>query len=322
MRWRKSARDGHGDVFLDGTESGLTDFGETAGDGFAHAWNAHPPPIPDHSEPFLEVDEDERSRRARDLDRRSYRGLVALAVVVIVGVGLAVAVDRGLLSDPTGLTPESEGSTNEIASIGDDRTYVAGSGRAELGNGSRADQRFTAAADTPTPELMGSITADDALVFERLLWGGRAHVVVLGEDVSALDEDGSAPRCAIVSLVAADLRVVDLAAHGSCQPGYEATGDRVACSGDGIVMLEVWPFDPDAVVEQPDVTAIRVRSERVDEATGSIESIRGAMVLEAEFLELITIVEGVPGDEVTVNVGDRSGTCTLLDRAEVTIQLL
>lgn len=322
MRWRRSARDGDGGVFLDGTDSALTDFGESGGDSFAQAWHAEPPPLPGEPEPFLDSFDDKKSRRARDLDRRSFRVPLLLGAVVLIGVALAVAVDRGVLSDPTGLAPQVEETVNEIVSIGDDRSYVPADGPQTVGAGVRGDQRFAVAQGATNPERAGDAHAGDTLVFERVLWGGRAHVAVLGSAITTADDDVDSGLCSVVSLVATDLRVVDLASDGRCQPGYDATGDRLACRGEGILLLEVWPFDPDAVVEQPDVTGIRVRFETAGAAVGTIDSIRGATTLDEDFLESIPVISGAPGEDVTLSIGGQTASCTLLDRAEVAIQLL
>ncbi len=79
--------------------------------------------------------------------------------------------------------------------------------------------------------------------------------------------------------------MVDLAAYGECGNRYAATADRSACIGDNVAILEVWPYDPDAVVPRPQVTTTRVRIEAVEPDTMASESFRGNATLDDELLE-------------------------------------
>lgn len=318
MRFRRSAKDGDGGAFLDGTSSDLADFGETGSDGFASAWIAQADAL-DHDAPldgFGPPDGDKRANRARDLDRRSRKGLVFLAVLVLAGAGAAIAVRQGVLSDPTGLSPEAPERGNVIASIDDPRVYASGPADVTVAPVTSVDSAFIKPPDAdPSPATSLTQVADGSR-FGPLFWGGRSHVAVAGPD---LDLDST---CVVVSLVAEDLRVVDLAAHGACGDRYAATGDRAACIGPNIALLEVWPYDPDAVVTQPVVTSVRVRIEAIDPQSRSWESFRAAAPLDDALLENAELLSGRPGDAANVEVGAVEATCTLVDRAEVPVQLL
>lgn len=318
MRFRRSAKDGDGGAFLDGTSSDLADFGETGSNGFASAWRAQAD-TREHDAPldgFGPPDDDKRANRARDLDRRSRKGLVFLGVLVLAGAGAAIAVQQRVLSDPTGLTPETPERSNVIASIDDPRAYAEGPADVSVTPVTPVDSAFIKPADADPAPATSLTQVAGGSSFGPLFWGGRSHVAVAGPD---LDLDTT---CVVVSLVAEDLRVVDLAAYGACGDRYAATGDRAACIGPNIALLEVWPYDPDAVVPQPEVTSVRVRIEAIDPQNLSGESFRAVAPLDDAVLENAVFLAGRPGDAATVEVGSVDASCTLADRAEVPVQLL
>lgn len=320
MRWWKKARDGDGEVFLEGTESTLSDFGHTAGEGFAEAWKAsldrdvRDQDAADDLDASLRPHDDKRSRRSRDLDRSSRRGVVVVSSLVVLGLAAAVAFQQGVFDSADGEPANAQLPDGELASIGAVRPYTNTEGVATASASVRVDRAFVASATADPTPIPGEASMPP--VFGRFLWAGRAHIALLAP---SLDEES---ECVVMSLVADDLRVVDLASYGRCSAEYQATGDRVACVGDGTVVLEVWPFDPDAVVEQPDVVEVRVRVESAIDTSGSVSSLRGAESVADGLLNDITTMTGRPGDLIELRVGGRSGTCTLLDRAEVPVQLL
>jgi hypothetical protein len=318
MRWRKSADDGDRGAFLEGTSSDLADFGHTGSEGFASAWDAQMA-TQAHDEPvdaFGPPEDDKRTLRSRDLDRRSRRGLLVLGVIVILGAGAALAVQQGVVSDPTGFTPETIADINVIASIEDPRDYSSGSSDVVLSGVAPINSAFVGSQDAhPSPAVdLANVSGGSA--FGTLFWGGRSHVAILGPELDLTT------TCVIVTLAAEDLRVVDLAAYGECGNRYAATADRSACIGDNVAILEVWPYDPDAVVPRPQVTTTRVRIESVEPDTMASESFRGSAPLDDQLLENAARMNGQPGDEATVQIGTVTGTCTLVDRAEVPVQLL
>ncbi len=318
MRWRKSADDGDRSAFLEGTSSDLADFGETGSEGFASSWDAQTArqTFDERLEAFGPPDDDKRSRRARDLDRRSRRWMWALGGIVVLGGGAALAVQQGVVGDPTGLTPETIEDINVIASIDDPREYSDGPADLVLTDVAAIDSGFVGAPGTDPSPSADLTKVDGGAVFETLFWGGRSHVAILGPELDLRE------TCVIVTLVAEDLRVVDLAAHGDCGDRYAATGNREACIGENVAILEVWPYDPDAVVPRPQVTTTRVRIEAVDQDTMTSESFRGNAPLDDRVLENAARLGGRPGDETTLQIGSITGTCTLVDRAEVRVQLL
>lgn len=318
MRWRRSSRRGVESGFLDGTHSELSDFGETGTEGFASSWGAgRPEADTDRDDDFFEHFEDRSAKRARDLERSSHRGLVFLAIVLVAGTAAVAAVRAGLLGDESVPSNAAPSSVGEILAIGDVREYDASPTDLVLTDTALLDQSFLAEAidDGPYP-IEDSRSVAPGIRFSSVFWGGRAHVAIVGEAV------GGAEVCVVASLVAADLRPIDVASHGSCLEAYAATGDRVACRGNNIVLLEVWPYDPDAVIEKPPVEAIRVRVEADGQAAGSKESRRGMVVVQGELVEHAEVLGGAPGDTVTLRAGAETGTCELLQRAEVQVQLL
>lgn len=305
-------------MFLDGTESDLADFGQTGGDAFAAAWAANPPDPETESEvdPF-EAYEDRASRRSRDLDRRSRKGAVILGLVVIAGVLAGLGYQQGFFDEEPDVNAEPSDQPNVIGSIGSLRDYDDGPADVDFPSAFAVDRAFRAPDVGEDPSPVGALSTSRASVeFGFVFWAGRAHVAVLGADVDPNVD------CVVVSLVASDFRAVDVAAVGQCGSGYDATGDRVACVGPGVIVLEVWPFDPDAVVEQPEVTAVRVRVETTVQSTGAVESLRGMEPVDGQFVDDAVLLLGRPGEPASFTTPGFAGTCTLLDRAEVPVQLL
>lgn len=318
MRWWKKARKSDGGVFLEGTDSDLADFGHTGGDAFSAAWAANPPdPDSESGDDLFDAYEDRASRRSRDLDRRSRKGFVLVGLLVIALAGVGIANQQGLFDEEPAVAANPLDRPNVIGSIGSLRDYETGPAEVEFASSIAVDRAFIAPSESEDPAPVGALSTPRGEVeFGFVFWAGRAHVAVLGADVDPNTD------CIVVSLVASDFRVVDLASHGRCGSSYDATGDRVACAGPGLTILEVWPFDPDAVVEQPAVSAVRVRVETVVPGTGAIESLRGMESVDSDFVDNAVPMLGGPGDEAAFTSGGFVGTCTLLDRAEVPVQLL
>jgi len=318
MRWTRSAGDGEEAAFLEGTSSDLADFGHSGSDGFASIWD-----LQDSSDVgtrslhnFGPPDDDKRTQRARSLDRRSRRGWVVLGVLVIVGAAAAIAVQQGLLSNTTKHAPNVIDDSNVIVSTAARRVYSTGPAEVTISPSAALDSAFITHGEADPSPAQDLEHIDSGSVFGSLFWGGRSHIAVLGP---ALDATTS---CVVVSLVADDLRVVDLAAHGRCGDQYAATGDRVACVGENIVVLEVWPYDPDAVVQRPEAATARVRIEADDFNTNTTESFRGTTAFNGQLLSEAPRMNGGPLDIATVRIGSVVGTCTLIDRAEIPVQLL
>jgi hypothetical protein len=317
MRRRRSSKRGVESAFLDGTHSELSDFGETGTEGFASAWGAGTLEADTEGDDVFAHFEDRSALRARDLERSSHRGLVFLALVLVAGTAAAVAVRAGVLGDESVPSDAAPSSVGEILAIGDVREYDASPTDLVLTDTALLDRSFLAESidDDPYP-IEDSRFVAPGIQFSSVFWGGRAHVAIIGEAV------GGAEVCVVASLVTADLRPIDVASHGSCVEAYAATGDRVACRGNNVVLLEVWPYDPDAVIEKPPVEAIRVRVEAEGQAAGVKESRRGVVMVQGELVEDAEVLGGTPGDTVTLRAGAQTGTCELLQRAEVQVQLL
>jgi hypothetical protein len=317
MRRRRSSKRSSESAFLDGTHSELSDFGETGVEGFASAWGTGTPEADTERDDVFEQFEDRSAQRARDLERSSHRGLVFLALVLVAGTAAAVAVRSGVFGDESVPSTAAPSSVGEILAIGDVREYDASPTDLVLMDTALLDQSFRTEAidDDPYP-IEDSRSVAPGIQFSPVFWGGRAHIAIVGEAV------GGAEVCVVASLVTADLRPIDVASHGSCVAPYAATGDRVACHGNNVVLLEIWPYDPDAVIEKPPVEAIRVRVEADGQAAGAKESRRGVVMVQGELVEDAEVLGGAPGDTATLRAGAQTATCELLQRAEVQVQLL
>lgn len=314
MRWRRKANDRASGVFLDGTLSELADFGETGTEGFAKAWEASA--SADDDSPIFDDPDDKRARRARDLDRRSRRVPVLLGVILLIGIGTAVAWQFELFEKEASISlPEGEEVPQELLSIVAPREYEPGPAQVEPRSVTAAVRAFrSTSTGDPQPVPLPDWGRD--VVFAPVFWAGRAHVVVAGSTI------GVEGACVVATLAADDLRVVDIAASGACAPTYAATGDRRACAAEGVVLLELWPYDPDGVVDKPSVESLRVRVERNDPESESIESVRGNADVAGDLLGVSAVLRGGPGDAATIEIGGRRFTCELLDRSGVQVQLL
>jgi len=130
----------------------------------------------------------------------------------------------------------------------------------------------------------------------------------------------------VVTMVDGSFLPIDLAAHGECAPELAATGDRLACQGEDLILLEVWANDPRSAKVPPPVVAIRFRAEATSNS-GGVYSRRGSFTAspgERSLLEVSPVVGGAPGDEITITFADgvHRSTCTLIDRADAPVKLL
>jgi hypothetical protein len=304
-----------GDLF-DAPESDLASFGDSGARGFSDAWDDHAAsPQSGDASAFAA---DHSVDKARDLDRSSRRGLVALGLVVVIGVLLAMSVRN----DWFGTGPQSaafQPDSTQLLAPSAPRTYEPGPAVVELVRSIALVDLFRSTDGDPSPkpvELLADFpNARAGLVF----WAGRLHVGIFGRGVS----DPS--NCLVATLVTDDLQVIDVAGSGACNNTYAATGDRLACVGDNLVLLEVWPTDPSSIAPKPPVVAMRVRIER--RSDGGSESARAMM----QFDTALTAVElareastagGAPGDTVIIDGDASSPTCVLRDRAGIAVRLL
>lgn len=321
-QWRKSPDfpdhpgrfDDVGDSYLDAVESDLVGFGETGQRGFSDAWADAPEGFDQATAAFAT---DESDTKGRDLDARSKTWKVVLALLILLGVGAGWAYSKGVFEAETDLAEES-GAIPTLIAPDIVREYVSEPTEIVLVTKSVGDAMFLRAGDDaePRPAVEPVAPLVESFTAGPVLWGGRIHIALTGQGVADPD------LCLVTTLVSNDLRTVDLAATGTCPEVFGATGDRMACIGSDMVLLEVWPFDPRAATKPPAVTAVRFRAELTDE-NGEVASQRGSVALadasQADaLLGAATVLGGSPGDVVTVE----GRQCTLLDRSDLVIQLL
>lgn len=313
--WSRQADENRFDADLAQIDSEIETFGDSAAEGFSSAWGSadesEVKPLPE------DADDEARAQRLRNMDRRFSPvrvGAVVLAIAILIGA--AVGVQR--LREPEDSASGLEGNGALLIPPGQERTYAEGA--AALGNlsGWELEDAFVSesAAASPQPAQDPPVTFARDVRAAPLVWGGRAHVVIVGAGVGATDV------CAVSSLFSSDLEVIDVAADGACGERFAATGDRLACRSENVVLLEVWPRDPGITAEQPDVTRVRVRLER-ERATGDIASLRVTVDLEEPFETGLRELAAAPAVEPSFSIDQGfPGMCQLLDRSDVTVQLL
>ena len=307
--------------FLEGTESSVTNIEPTAASGFREAWERNPDPGADESlDSAIDVGQDDS--KSRDLNRRR-SGLILAALVLIAGVGAAVfffSQERVEPEDPSA-TSQRNAEQNILGSPLDEREFSPLETPITVEVFERLNDQFVDAdGDGELIAGGGESPFRGRYLAGTVFWAGRAHVVLVTNQ--PLLRSG---ECVISSLVTAELEAIDVASAGDCADAFTATGDRIACVGENILLLEVWPTNPDAVEEPRLVAGVRTRVEARDGT--SVTSLRGAIDVSgfsptAPFLASATPLSGAPGDTVTFNIGILSSECTLLDRSGVDIRLL
>ena len=312
--WSRRADENRFDADLSTIDSEIDTFGDSAAVGFSTAWDSgddsDAKPLPE------DADDEVRSQRLRNMDRRFSPvriGAVVLAIVVLIGA--AIGVQR--LREPEDPTAALEEDEVVLISPGQVRDYAAGSGDAAFARRWTLDDAFLAASvdGTPNPAADDAVSLPSNARVAPLVWGGRAHVAIVGEGV------GAASMCVVASLFSAEREVIDVAADGACGDRFAPTGDRVACRGEDVVVLEVWPLDPGVTAVQPDATRVRVRLER-ERPTGEVESLRVTVDLDQRFQVGLQELTGAPGTTAALTLDDVTGRCQLLDRSDVIVQLL
>ncbi len=324
MRWRWKRRVEEPEEFLT-TEAASEPqtFVETGREFFAAAW--HAPDDLTGIEEFAAQTDQERADEAdfaRQLSRRSRTPLILLGLVVVAGGTAAWGVQAGWFDEAEDAADQGVVFEAVIAAPQDPRVYDGDPFNAPAALVSAVD-RGVASRD----RLSSQLIADDALPsdlpagveFTPMLWGNRLQVLVMGP------EDLTDNSCLIVSLVAEDLRALDVAATGpACAPIHRVTGDRISCEAAGVVLLEVWPpIARTDLLEPPEaVERIRVRVERTDIEPWERISVRGELDLRSIELAELPKLGGDPGATFTPELGTKQGECQLLDRSGVEIRVL
>lgn len=310
----------------DAPDSDLADFGETATRGFSDAWDdADSSQTPENAEAIAGFASDPEDDKGRDLDKKSKKGVLLLALVVLIGGGLGVAVQNGVFA--TQLDEAADGAEGgPILTLDAVRVYEAEPTVAKLELSAASTDLFrVVAGGAPQPEDRATLKLPPSVGAGPVLWAGRMHVAVFGDGLGTGIEAGQ--LCAVASLVTDQLAAVDAAGNGeACSPALAATGDRLSCLGNDLVLLEVWSDDPGVPGEPPPVASIRFRVEVADTAN-AVLSRRGSLSLPASptpLLDAAAVLGGAPGDVISVSSVDGllAGSCTLVDRSDVVVKLL
>ncbi len=312
-------------VFLEGTESSVTGIEPQADVGFRDAWEETADGARDQSfDSAIDVGQDDSE--VRNLDRNRIGAYLGVAVL-LAGIGAVAFFGTRALTAPDagfGVRASTDPDRNVVASPLAEREYSEPTGPVVVDPFAALDEVFVsdgtsgemllASADALPEQSQGTMLT--GLVF----WAGRLHTVVASTNTLAVEND-----CVVTSLVTGELEVVDVAGFGQCPDDFAATGDRVACRGDNVAVLEVWPLNPDAVTEPRIVGAVRSRIEI--SLDGNVISRRGSVNVsgiggETPLVSAAATLGGAPGDVVTIQVGDLSVECTLVDRGDVDVRLL
>ncbi len=310
----------------DAPDSDLADFGETATRGFSDAWDdADSAQTQENAEAIAEFGSDPEDDTGRDLDKKSKMGVLLLALVVLIGAGLGIAAQNGAFTtqaDEVGNSIEG----GPILALDAVRVYEAEPTTVELEMSAESTDLFRAVAgEAPEPDDRATLKLPPSVGAGPVLWAGRMHVAVFGSGVGTGIEAGQ--LCAVATLVTGQLAAIDVAGHGdACAPALAATGDRLSCIGNDLVLLEVWSDDPGVPGEPPPATSIRFRIEVADTAD-AVLSRRGWLSLAPSPTPLIdaaAVLGGAPGDDVSISSagGSLVGSCTLVDRSDVVVKLL
>ncbi len=315
-RWSRAVEKNKFDGDLSEVNSELETFGDSGGRGFSEAWAAghHDDAVLPEAAP-----EDKRSAQLRNLDRR--RGplffVFVFAVLAALGAGGYFGYQAFVVDPPPDETAEEAEPLDLIVPPGLPRTYSAAPTGLELTAVARPREFFTAEAfgTDPQPVVDAPGVIPESAESAFVLWGGRLHVAIAGPGV------GSEEICAVATLLSEEVEVLDLASGGACADRYEATGDRVACRSDSLVLLEVWPRNPSVDTPQPDPATLRVRLEQ-QMASGQLHSVRSTSPVDLSIELDSAELGGAPGTEVEIAVGSVRGTCITVDRSDIAVRLL
>ncbi len=255
----------------------------------------------------------DRARKTRRLG--VVLGAVA-AVAVVVGV---VALFTVLRDDPPkpGAIVFEEVAAGPLAQVDRAGPPPAANDRltsalrfplvVEPGDGEEIDR----VVEDPGP---GVLPAPTGSVWASIMqYGGRPQIVLVGEQ-SGWQED----LCILLTATTEDLRPIDVAFHegaeGAC--GDQALGRpaQMWCEGETAVMFDLAvPAGEIDLIEGGTGTWSAVRIQlRKSVADYELSSLRGAIeVGEGQTLE-VPVFGGDEGSEVTFELGEVSGSCTLL----------
>ena len=312
--------------FLEGTESVVEGIEPTATTAFSDAWaEAQAQGGGDALDAAIDVGQDDDA--GRDLDRRRTGSIFIVALLIGGAAAIAYfATTAATAPDPSlGVRASTDTDRNLLASPLAEREYTELITPVIVTDVYALDETFIsdAGSDDSSDGLVpdDDATAEFAVAAGTVFWAGRTHIAVVSDDPFLETQQ----TCLITSLVTPELQAVDVASTGDCSEEFDATGDRLACSGATAVLLEVWPLNPDSVTIPQVATGVRTRIETT--AGTDVSSQRGSLELAISgpvtpLLASATTLNGAPGDTVTLELGNLSGACTLVDRSTVDVRLL
>lgn len=327
--------------YLEGTESGVEEIESTATTGFGEAWDGSGGAEADDSlDSAINIEPEKAGKKKhRSLEQTRTNMFIALGIAVVGVAALAFFGTRALTSsDDIADVAEFNTDSNVLTSPLSIREYSTLESPVEVATFEEVDQFFTEEADDGdlTPVDSGLRDGDGSVLAGPVFWAGRAHMAFVSEG-PLLPTGG----CVVASLASANLETIDLASAGDCDGDFDELGDRTACVDSDVILLEVWPFNPDSVFEPERIAAVRARiewprlpltvSRRTtiefdDSAEGTEEDVETAdgtgQASRTSLLAAATALEGSPGDVVTISMGELSADCQLLDRDAVEVRLL
>ncbi|MCH7788853.1 MAG: hypothetical protein IH940_05365 [Acidobacteria bacterium] len=270
----------------------------------------------------LTLDEQlDEAQMVQDLDeardqRRIYLALGALTLVVIVGgvvaafvalsedepvAGTIVFEELAVQSDePVRDGPPPEPSEALTSSL--DFALVVQEGEGE---------QIERVVNDPSPRLLP--VALDSVWATVMTYAGSPQVVLVGSDDGWYED-----LCVLLTATTADLRPIDVAYHegadGACQDEVLGRPLTVWCLGERVVMydLDVRPGSFD-LAEGGSGTWSSVRVQLRTPLDGyDLASVRGSVEVDQGQKLEVPIFGGDEGSEVNFDLGETSGSCTLL----------
>ena len=323
---RKVSRDRElGGEFLEGTESSVGEIESTGSTAFGQAWAESDDGLDESLDSAINIEpENFGNVKSRSLEQKRTDMLIVLGLIVVAVGLLAFFGTRAIMSavDDELASPEFNTDNNVIVSPLEAREYSSLQSPLTVSNVIELDEFFrdeNGDGDL-TPVASGLEEGEGQVLAGPVFWAGRAHIAFVS-DRTLIPPEG----CVVTALASADLEAIDVASAGECDGEFDEIGDRIACMGSNVILLEVWPFNPESVLEPEMVAAIRARLEWPTQ--GALLSQRATIEFDdggeaTSLLDAASVLQGAPGDVITISMEELSGDCELLDRSEVEVRLL
>lgn len=213
----RSADETRFDTDLSQVESDVEDFGVSGTEGFSSAWSTAPEV--EGAELLAHEEEqrgDKRASRLRDLDRGVSVGRVVTALLVVSAIVAGfIFFDRFAELGQQSAAEDDPFQEAFLVAPGEARTYAEAGDVLRVDSGWPVGDTFIAdgPSSDPNPTPPETVTLPTGVVAAPLVWGGRAHIAIIGPGVGADD------LCAVTSLFSANLDVIDIAADGAARAG-------------------------------------------------------------------------------------------------------